>query len=463
MDDEKYLSWQKSRAPKPEFQPWMKRGLGPVGENQIPSLAPGVPTFESSRPIKDVPGYEDWTVINGTVVYYYVPISITLSTIPLDPPPYYGLEPFDGWVQYRKPKPTENLRDILIFNRQSPQNKSKNKSESKSSSAANQPIAIDQSVREIYSLRKRQFLVCLHGNEWDRQESAKGKIGSFKQMADLHQLIILAPAFDRFYFPQDSNFHYPPNLHLTPPLTMAEFNQLHHHYEENPEEKPANYREPNQFLYFFHHLLNDENNYRSDLRLLEILDEFKKAISNVVQDRFNILGYSAGGQFISRFMMVYPQLLNKIALGAPRSYMFPLSQEPFPYGLDCTTVADDLKRIDWTSNLNNLLDRQIFLFAGVGDVGSPPGKDNQSLTEAEWQGANHWERAQNFYFEMTRVDYRLKLYRLRDRYKEFTLTLVPCPGDHALAWTTMKDWLNTCWYLYPSQIAYLDTDNWVFR
>lgn len=69
-------------------------------------------------------------------------------------------------------------------------------------------------------------------------------------------------------------------------------------------------------LHGFKHLR--ERNIRYDEVLIAIVDEVREQFA-VTRQQFGLFGYSGGGQFVNRFLLVHPQRLWSASIGAPGS------------------------------------------------------------------------------------------------------------------------------------------------
>jgi pimeloyl-ACP methyl ester carboxylesterase len=71
---------------------------------------------------------------------------------------------------------------------------------------------------------------------------------------------------------------------------------------------------------------------RYDLRLLRIVDEVARRYG-LATKRFDLFGYSAGGQFAHRFLYVHPERLRAVAVGAPGTVTLPTTDDVWPTGV----------------------------------------------------------------------------------------------------------------------------------
>jgi pimeloyl-ACP methyl ester carboxylesterase len=71
---------------------------------------------------------------------------------------------------------------------------------------------------------------------------------------------------------------------------------------------------------------------RWDLRLLAMVEDIGRAHAIDVA-RFDLVGYSAGGQFAQRFLYAHPERLGQVAIGAPGRVALPSAAERWPDGV----------------------------------------------------------------------------------------------------------------------------------
>ncbi len=110
-----------------------------------------------------------------------------------------------------------------------------------------------------------QYLVLIHGAGHRHRPGALTHIDEWRHIADIENLLLIAPVFDRIY---------------KPPL-IGEIIQ-------------------DEFLWDFVYLLNNRNEHRSDKKLLEIFSFFKRHL--VARDNFSLYGHSGGGVLVHRFL-----------------------------------------------------------------------------------------------------------------------------------------------------------------
>jgi pimeloyl-ACP methyl ester carboxylesterase len=147
--------------------------------------------------------------------------------------------------------------------------------------------------------------------------------------------------------------------------------------------------------------------------VLENLFSEVRAKFKVKAKSYDIFGHSAGGQFVHRFLLFYPENHVRRAIAAnPGFYTLPDLELPFPYGLKGSPVEidkRDLKR--WTA-------RDVILMRGTEDTKRT---DNLRQTpEADAQGKNRFERAGLMFEKIKAVNSKTK----------WTLTDVPNVGHN---------------------------------
>lgn len=164
-----------------------------------------------------------------------------------------------------------------------------------------------------------RLLVVIHGDGRHAEEYAE----QFTRFADEHRYIILAP-----YFPDDVRFQQ---------LGIGE----------------------------------DEKVIRSDERVLGLVDEISGRL-NVERDRFDLFGFSAGGQFAHRFLYLHPERLRSVVVASPGTITVPQDRYDWPHGFgDLDTLAN--ARVD----LDRVRQVRVLLTVGTDDV------DDDNLRESD--------------------------------------------------------------------------------
>lgn len=113
----------------------------------------------------------------------------------------------------------------------------------------------------------------------------------------------------------------------------------------------------------------------------EVRMRFKLKATN-----YDLFGHSAGGQFVHRFMLFYPENRVRIAIAAnPGFYTLPDDQQAFPYGVKNSPHPVTSKMLEnWTKT-------DLVIMRGTADL-----RRTESLRqspEADAQGQNRFERA----------------------------------------------------------------------
>lgn len=278
-----------------------------------------------------------------------------------------------------------------------------------------------------------EYLFGIHGAGGWHRPGATNRIHQFRNIAEIENLIVIAPAFDCI---------------LNWPLG-----------KEGLNEKGI---VKDTYLGDFINLVNKRNEHRTDLKLIETFEFFNKHLMK--REKFHLYGHSGGGQFASRFIIFYPELLDKVGISSPGSFVFPRRDINYPYGLKLGNLeksfgpqikADDLKLTDseLDQKLNQVLDLKLFIIAGEDDVWI----DNRP--ERSWQGKHRFERAQNFYKIMKEEDQRLKTKGIRSKDKPFQFKLHTM---HGVGHNSNAAAANAAELLFPTkkntkgQLLYID-------
>jgi len=133
--------------------------------------------------------------------------------------------------------------------------------------------------------------------------------------------------------------------------------------------------------------LNNENEW--SFSFIEPLFDSVKSSLSLENDRYNMFGFSAGAQFVHRFIQFKPDArFDKVVAGAAGWYTVPDSSIPFPYGYDNSILV--------STNMSDLLSRNLFIQVGAfdNDPNSPGLRHNEY---ADAQGLNRVTRAVNFF------------------------------------------------------------------
>ena len=257
-------------------------------------------------------------------------------------------------------------------------------------------------IPKYFDPNATEYLFGIHGAGGWHRPGAVNRIHQFANIAEIENLVVIAPAFDCI---------------LNWPLG-----------KEGLKEKGI---VKDSYLSDFINLVNKRNEHRTDLKLIETFEFFNKHLMK--REKFHLYGHSGGGQFVSRFINFYPELLDKVGISSPGSFVFPRRDINYPYGLKLDSLettfgrqikADDLKLTDseLDRKLDKVLDLELFIIAGENDTWV----DNRP--ERSWQGKTRFERAKNFYKVMKEEDQRLKAKGIRSNDKPFRFKLHTMKG-----------------------------------
>ena len=254
-----------------------------------------------------------------------------------------------------------------------------------------------------------KYLFGIHGaGDWHRP-GAMNRIAQFRKTADKENLVVIAPAFDCIVNrPVDRKKELDKNGKFKDLRIVKEW-----------------------YLRDFQMLLNQRNEHRSDLKLIEIFELFNKHLMR--REKFHLYGHSGGGQFVSRFILFHPELVNKVAISSGGSYPFPRRDIDYPYGLKMNNLEKlfgpqikthglKLSQVKLDQKLSEMLDLKLFIIAGENDAVP----DNRP--ERSWQGKHRLERAMNFHKAMKKEDERLKEKGIRPQAKPYNFELHVMPG-----------------------------------
>ncbi len=134
-------------------------------------------------------------------------------------------------------------------------------------------------------------------------------------------------------------------------------------------------------------------NKRADLALLALMMELR--LANIWTTRtFELVGYSGGGQFVHRFAMLYPQMVDRLTVVSAGWFTFP-DDAAFPYGLAARPGRTD----DWgprlAAGLNRFLQLPIQVCVGAQDNVADANTRNTPQID-EQQGADRMTRAKRW-------------------------------------------------------------------
>ena len=133
--------------------------------------------------------------------------------------------------------------------------------------------------------------------------------------------------------------------------------------------------------------LNDENEW--SFSIIEPLFDSVKSSLSIENDKYNLFGFSAGAQFVHRFIQFKPNTrFDKVVAGAAGWYTVPDYSIPFPYGYENSILN--------STSLNNLLTSDLYIQVGALD-NNPNSTGLRHNEYADAQGLNRVTRAVHFF------------------------------------------------------------------
>ena len=162
-----------------------------------------------------------------------------------------------------------------------------------------------------------------------------------------------------------------------------------------------------------HSLYNNliTRDYRADRYLLEILEE-ATAQTGADPRKLYLYGHSAGGQFVHRFFMAYPDRVERLVASAPGWWTVPDESQRFPYGVGASRSLPEDIEFDWPA----MFGVPVLVLVGSLDTGRDA--NLRQTEEADLQGMNRVQRAENWVASME---------QMADRYRadpKITLNIV---------------------------------------
>ena len=133
--------------------------------------------------------------------------------------------------------------------------------------------------------------------------------------------------------------------------------------------------------------LNDENEW--SFSIIEPLFDSVKSSLSIESEKYNLFGFSAGAQFVHRFIQFMPNArFNKVVAGAAGWYTVPNNSIPFPYGYQNSILI--------STSLNDLLSSDLHIQVGALD-NNPNSAGLRHNEYADAQGLNRVTRAVHFF------------------------------------------------------------------
>jgi len=293
-----------------------------------------------------------------------------------------------------------------------------------------------------------ELLALIHGAGFCHFDGAVEGIHDWRDWADAHNFLLVAPAFERRYGPLYIEDNYPygrrgsavAKRYADSPCACAMEGQCEQfaRYREH-HWFPWGYRAPRDYLWNYIFLVTPHGQ-RTDRELNRVIRQFR-AHYNLGEERFSIFGYSGGGQYIARYMMLHPNNLKRVALGGSGSFLFPTADRKYPFGMAGDVGEERFTAAEWDAKLAAMLGLPVLIFAGGADfvgAGEHP--------ESAWQGTGQLAIAQNFVQALERADGRLRAAGKRPLDASFNCRLIPFPAsDHGGAYHDAVVWLQEHW------------------
>jgi len=221
-----------------------------------------------------------------------------------------------------------------------------------------------------------KYFFCIHGaGAWHRP-GAMTHVRQFQAIADRRNLVVVAPAFDCvFNRPLDRQKDFDPKGNLRDPKLIRDW-----------------------YLWDFVALLSHGSEQRSDLRLLEIFDCFNRHLMK--REKFLLYGHSGGAQFVCRFILFHPEVVDTAAASSAGTFTFPRYDKDYPWGLGMDNLARDFGQQVHTEGMNltpaefdekivRMLGLKMFLIVG----GEETWEDHPELA---WQGKSTLDKTRNY-------------------------------------------------------------------
>ena len=133
--------------------------------------------------------------------------------------------------------------------------------------------------------------------------------------------------------------------------------------------------------------LNNENDWT--FSVIELIFDSLITSLNLTNENYNIIGFSAGGQFVQRFILFKPEArFSKAIVASPGWYTVIDTNIDFPYGY-ANSILD-------FSNVENLFSKEVYYI--VGELDNNPNAYGLRRNDfADAQGINRLDRAIHFY------------------------------------------------------------------
>ena len=274
-------------------------------------------------------------------------------------------------------------------------------------------LMIDQTevlyyIPKTFDPKTAQYLFLIHETMNLRSRNALNMISRFERLSNAQNLVLIAPVFSCTYSRK---------------VSQRDFK------ESGTLKNPSLFK--NHYLLEYSFLINRFNEHRSDTILIKTFGLFNNKLMK--RKTFSIYGHFAGADFLQRFVMHHPELIDKAAWAFINSYTFPVDNKDYPYGLKTNsltkTFGNQIRNND-TSFLNKQLDKKLNMMLDV-NLHIISDKNDGWLDRNEktkWQGRSRAEKANNFYKELQKTDKRLKKAGIRDKTKTINTKIHSIPN-----------------------------------
>ena len=171
----------------------------------------------------------------------------------------------------------------------------------------------------------------------------------------------------------------------------------------------------------------------SDIGLNSVLDELGEKMG-ALTDKIYLFGFSAGGQFVHRYAMLYPHKVHAVTIGAAGWYTFPDIKEKFPRGLRQKSAQRQL-----SFDPEQFLKIPMAVFVGEQDNQSDSAFKRSAALDLQ-QGVTRIERAERWIEAMNTAK---KQYGFDTRYEKHTMascghSFVDCVNSGQLAFKAIN-------------------------
>lgn len=245
----------------------------------------------------------------------------------------------------------------------------------------NFPISADTNAPEMkifYQIPQKAhtqspILFVLHGNGRDAENCRNLLI----KESETRNIIVVCPEFSSKLFPGSNEY------------------QLGGMFKDGENALISELREPSVWTFSL---------------IEQIFDKFISSLESE-QKYYDMLGHSAGAQFVHRYLKFVPNSrLRKAVSAASGWYTLPRTDIKFPYGLDQTGVNQ--------INLEDIFAKSVLISVGSLDT-DPNSSALRHNADADQQGINRVERAQ-YYFNECQKQASVNQYPLNWKFKKNT-------------------------------------------